>query len=82
MTEPGVRKEDAEEWVYTTALVSEMAFALRVRGDSMTNPLGSPSIPEGSIVIVEPDIIDTECINGKSLLPISMVGKKRHSKIC
>lgn len=65
MTEPGVRKEDAEEWVYTTALVSEMAFALRVRGNSMTNPLGSPSIPEGSIVIVEPDIIDTECINGK-----------------
>ena len=31
------------------------AFALRVAGDSMVNPLGFPSIPEGSIVIVDPD---------------------------
>lgn len=49
--EPG----DAEEWQETTAKVGPHAFALRVHGDSMVNPLGFPSIPEGSIVIVDPD---------------------------
>ncbi|UXE39596.1 LexA family protein [Raoultella ornithinolytica] len=64
-TESGVRYEDAKEWVYTTAVVSEGAFALRVRGDSMTNPSGAPSIPEGSVIIVEPDIMDVDYLNGK-----------------
>ncbi|MGF1679670.1 LexA family protein [Photobacterium minamisatsumaniensis] len=41
------------EWQETTARVSSKAFALRVRGDSMTNPHGYPSIPDGSVVIVE-----------------------------
>jgi len=41
------------EWQETTAKVSSSAFALRVRGDSMTNPHGYPSIPDGSVVIVE-----------------------------
>lgn len=45
---------DAEEWVETTARVSPKAYALRVIGDSMTNPHGAPSIPEGSIVIIDP----------------------------
>ncbi|BCE02943.1 LexA family protein [Marinicellulosiphila megalodicopiae] len=52
---------DAEEWRQTTAKVSKHAFALRVVGDSMTNPFGSPSIPAGSIVIVDPE---AEAING------------------
>jgi len=43
------------EWRDTTAIVSAKAFALRVEGDSMVNPYGSPSIPEGSVVIVDPD---------------------------
>lgn len=47
---------DAEEWIDTTAKVSTQAFALRVTGDSMTNPYGSPSIPEGAIVIVDPNL--------------------------
>ncbi len=46
---------DAEEWRLTTAKVSPQAFALRVVGDSMTNPHGSPSIPEGYIIIVDPN---------------------------
>lgn len=29
-------------------------FALEVRGDSMTNPLGMPSFPAGTIIIVDP----------------------------
>lgn len=56
---------DAEKWIYTTATVSDKAFALKVRGDSMTNPAGFPSIPEGSIIVVEPVINDVESINGK-----------------
>lgn len=45
----------AEEWRLTTAKCSHHAYALRIVGDSMTNPYGSPSIPEGYIVIVEPE---------------------------
>lgn len=52
-------------WLYTTATVSEKAFALRVRGDSMTNPSGKPTIPEDSIVIVEPEMSDIASVNGK-----------------
>ncbi|UTV26414.1 helix-turn-helix domain-containing protein [Photobacterium atrarenae] len=44
---------DIINWQETTAKVTSKAFALRVRGDSMTNPHGYPSIPDGSIVIVE-----------------------------
>lgn len=46
--------EEEFEWQFTPAKVSDDAFALRVTGNSMTNPFGSPSIPDGSIVIVEP----------------------------
>lgn len=45
---------DNVEWQETTAKVSSCAFALKVSGDSMTNPYGSPSIPNGSTVIIEP----------------------------
>jgi len=46
---------DAERWVATYANVSPHAFALRVMGDSMTNPTGAPSFPEGTIIIVDPE---------------------------
>lgn len=65
---------DAERWVATYAKVSKHAFALRIVGDSMTNPSGAPSFPEGTIIIVDPERdakpgkfvvvrqnIDTEC---------------------
>lgn len=45
----------AEEWRETSAKVGNRAFCLKVIGDSMTNPSGFPSIPEGSYVIVDPD---------------------------
>lgn len=64
-TDPGITRDEAIQWLYTTALVSDKAFALRVRGDSMTNPNGTPTIPEGAIVIVEPQVEDIEAINGK-----------------
>jgi SOS-response transcriptional repressor LexA len=45
----------AEKWIATYAKVSKHAFALRVMGDSMTNPHGAPSFPEGTIIIVDPE---------------------------
>lgn len=53
---------DADEWIETTAKVSRSSFALRVKGDSMFNPYGTQSIPEGAIVIIDPE---TPAINGK-----------------
>lgn len=44
----------AEAWVPSMKATSERAFALRVRGDSMTAPYGK-SYPAGSIIIVEPE---------------------------
>ncbi|MGR9087303.1 MAG: LexA family protein [Gammaproteobacteria bacterium] len=48
---------EPEDWIDAVAHVTPRAYALRVIGDSMTNPHGAPSIPEGYIVIVEPDIV-------------------------
>ncbi|PMK03336.1 LexA family transcriptional regulator [Vibrio sp. 10N.261.55.A7] len=42
------------QYQITTKHLPQNAFAMRVTGNSMTNPHGSPSIPAGSIVIVEP----------------------------
>lgn len=50
---------DADTWQETTANVSEKSFALRVEGKSMQNPNGTPSIPHGSIVIVDPELAAT-----------------------
>jgi SOS-response transcriptional repressor LexA len=47
---------DAEEMVFSTVKKKRHTFALRVRGDSMVNPTGSPSFPEGMTIIVEPDM--------------------------
>lgn len=50
---------DAEEWIPTTVPVRRHTYALRVRGESMTNPNGEPTFPSGCVIIVEPDAIDT-----------------------
>jgi len=46
---------DASKRIPTTARVSDHAFALEVVGDSMTNPGGSPSFPEGTVIILDPE---------------------------
>lgn len=51
----GFASDDAEEWREFTGKVHKGCFALRVKGDSMENPNGKKSIPEGAVVIVEPD---------------------------
>lgn len=44
----------SEEWIPVYERVSRTSFALRVRGDSMTNPNGFPTFPAGTTVIVDP----------------------------
>ncbi|MCW2255126.1 SOS-response transcriptional repressor LexA [Providencia alcalifaciens] len=53
---------DDLDYIETSIKVSPNAFSLIVKGDSMTNPLGMPSIPEGALVIVDPAL---EPVNGK-----------------
>jgi SOS-response transcriptional repressor LexA len=51
---------EADEWVETTVPIRQHTYALRVRGDSMTNPTGEePTFPDGTKIVVEPDAIDT-----------------------
>lgn len=48
-------QQDAAEFVvHADPLLDQRAFALRVRGDSMSNSEGKPTFPEGCIIIVEP----------------------------
>lgn len=54
--------DESLEYIETSIKVSPTSFALYVKGDSMTNPSGMPSIPEGVKVIVDPG---AEVINGK-----------------
>lgn len=45
---------DAERWLPCPVMHGKRAFALRVRGDSMTSTYGR-SYPEGSIIFIDPD---------------------------
>ncbi|MGK4413844.1 LexA family protein [Raoultella ornithinolytica] len=53
---------DSDMWIETSLRTGDNSFALEVRGDSMTNPNGLPTIPEGAIVVVDPD---AEPLHGK-----------------
>lgn len=64
------RLVDVIRWCSTTVKVTEEAFALDVRGESMTNPNGYPSIPEGSTVIVEPSYGSFDDLNGKIVVAV------------
>ncbi|PBP62597.1 peptidase S24 [Pseudomonas syringae] len=45
-----------EDWISCPVPISKNGFALRVRGDSMTNPTSGRSYPAGCIIFVDPDI--------------------------
>ncbi|HEM8304488.1 TPA: helix-turn-helix domain-containing protein [Providencia rettgeri] len=64
-TDSGVCLDDVNEYITTTLSLSSGAFALRVNGSSMTTIVKDASIPDGSIVIVEPDLTRFSSINGK-----------------
>ncbi len=48
---------EATEWIHTAEKVSEKAFALKIQGDSMTNPYSRHSLPEGVLIVVDPEVI-------------------------
>src|SRR5690606_22660906 len=53
-----LQDEPAHSHDYITAWHSKpgpRAFALRVEGDSMVTTVGSPSFPQGTTIIVDPD---------------------------
>ncbi|WP_445236095.1 LexA family protein [Escherichia coli] len=58
---------EVDKWVDTSLKVGDNSFALEVKGDSMTNPNGLPTIPEGATVIVDPDP-DAEPRHGKIVI--------------
>jgi len=62
-----VISDPSNEMVRTTRKLSGSAFALRVKGDSMTSN-GDMSIPEGSIVVVEPEYGQLTDANGKIVI--------------
>lgn len=53
---------EVDKWIETSLRIGDSSFALEVKGDSMTNPNGLPTIPEGATVIVDPD---AEPLQGK-----------------
>ncbi len=47
--------EDFDFYACPNPKAGPRTFALRVRGDSMTNPHGGRSYPEGTVIFVDPD---------------------------
>lgn len=47
---------EGEAMIPTTKKVGPRAFCVRVRGDSMLDPMGRRSYPDGSLIIVDPDV--------------------------
>lgn len=47
---------DADDWLSCPVPISRSGYALRVRGDSMTNPGLGRSYPSGCIIFVDPEI--------------------------
>lgn len=50
----GAFPADTEAWIDVSKKVGPSAFARKVVGDSMVNPAGSPSFPEGMTIIIDP----------------------------
>jgi SOS-response transcriptional repressor LexA len=72
--------QPGNELVKTTRKLSDSAFALRVKGDSMTSS-HELSIPEGSIVIVEPEFGFVDEANGKIVVAQTVSGGEATLKL-
>lgn len=47
-------------WEIATTEVSDNAFAIEMRGDSMISPVDPQSIPSGALLIIDPDLTPTD----------------------
>lgn len=52
---------DAELWLECVKDLGAQGYVLRVKGESMTNPLGMPSFPDGILIFINPN---AQCIPG------------------
>ncbi|MGV2703465.1 UNVERIFIED_CONTAM: hypothetical protein MT382_08645 [Aeromonas salmonicida] len=48
--------EEVDEWIPSPVRVGDRAYAVRVKGDSMVSRDGGRSYPEGTVLIVDPDV--------------------------
>lgn len=73
-----IKKESraSDRWVDIATKVSVDAFAMKVRGESMTNPGGLPTIPDGSIVVIEPVYENIDDLYGKIALVVPRDAKE------
>lgn len=55
LIQTGYSAPSGDQVVTATSTVGPNAFALIVQGDSMANPSGTPSFPEGTTIICDPD---------------------------
>ncbi|AAO56899.1 LexA family protein [Pseudomonas syringae group genomosp. 3] len=55
-TYSNVESESAESWLSCPVPISSSGYALKVRGDSMTNPGLGRSYPAGCIIFVDPEV--------------------------
>jgi SOS-response transcriptional repressor LexA len=53
--EANIETHDGESWLSCPVAISESGYALKVLGDSMTNPGPGRSYPTGSIIFVDPE---------------------------
>ncbi|WP_268843101.1 MULTISPECIES: LexA family protein [Aeromonas] len=53
---PDGQDEDCVRYACPNPKAGPNTYALMVRGESMTNPFGSRSYPEGTIIFVDPDV--------------------------
>lgn len=54
--EANFEQPDSESWLSCPVAISDSGYALKVLGDSMTNPGPGRSYPAGCIIFVDPDI--------------------------
>lgn len=54
-----VEADDAESWISCPVSISKSGYALRVVGDSMTNPGPGRTYPHGSVIFVDPELPTT-----------------------
>lgn len=47
---------EVDTWISCPVPISQNGFALKVRGDSMTNPSPGRSYPAGCIIFIDPDV--------------------------
>ncbi|RMO55277.1 LexA family protein [Pseudomonas marginalis] len=54
--ESNFEQHDGESWLSCSVTISESGYALKVLGDSMTNPGAGESYPTGCIIFVDPEV--------------------------